>query len=280
MSAKWQLTIVAFLFLLLVLPATHIFAKPPGTGGGTGGKQTLGDLTCQDGQINEYDATNGLWVCGNKAVDDSTDGVKITFARVVDGAEQHTLDINGLNLVSDANDPVVTFGDVPLQVLATQDLGSQVFQVITDIPAGTLAGTYDLTLSNNQGTSSFVAYVPMDIPVPGLLHSGANWEEVTPSAGWVGRHGHQSVVYDNKMWVMGGSTINSQFSNDIWSSTDGVTWTQVITSGAWSIRTAHQAIVYDNKMWVMGGFRYDQQFSNGVWSSTGRSTLGSTPFLC
>lgn len=33
---------------------------------------------------------------------------------------------------------------------------------------------------------------------------GVNWIQVTPNAPWTGRSGHTAVVYDNKLWVMGG----------------------------------------------------------------------------
>ena len=34
---------------------------------------------------------------------------------------------------------------------------------------------------------------------------GINWTEVTGNAGWSGPYGHASLVYDNKMWGLGGS---------------------------------------------------------------------------
>lgn len=65
MSVKHPFATGVFSFLLFVLSATHIFAMgPSGVGGGTGGKQTLADLNCLNGQIPEYDAINDVWVCG------------------------------------------------------------------------------------------------------------------------------------------------------------------------------------------------------------------------
>jgi hypothetical protein len=33
---------------------------------------------------------------------------------------------------------------------------------------------------------------------------GVNWIQATESAPWNGRFGHTSVVFDNKIWVIGG----------------------------------------------------------------------------
>ena len=67
-------------------------------------------------------------------------------------------------------------------------------------------------------------------------------------------YGHSSVVFNNKMWVIGGSG-----KNDVWSSTDGTTWTQVSTGAQFSPRSDYTSLVFDNKMWVIGGS------DNGVW---------------
>ena len=34
---------------------------------------------------------------------------------------------------------------------------------------------------------------------------GINWSQKTASAGWSARNDHTSLVYDNKMWVLGGN---------------------------------------------------------------------------
>ena len=94
---------------------------------------------------------------------------------------------------------------------------------------------------------------------------GATWTQATAAAGWTWRGGHTSVVYDNKMWVMGGQGA----FNDVWWSTDGATWTQATAAG-WAVRYWHTSVVYDNKMWVMGGFGTGPSFKNDVWYSTWR----------
>ena len=81
---------------------------------------------------------------------------------------------------------------------------------------------------------------------------GSNWEQVTASADWVSRLNHTSLVYDNRMWVLGGST-GFRYLNDVWYSRDGSNWEQATASADWPIRQLHASLVYDNKMWVLSG---------------------------
>ena len=40
------------------------------------------------------------------------------------------------------------------------------------------------------------------------------WTEITSNANFTGRSGHSCLVYDNKLWVIGGDDGNPQ--NDVW----------------------------------------------------------------
>uniref|UniRef100_A0A7C6A8F3 PKD domain-containing protein n=1 Tax=candidate division WOR-3 bacterium TaxID=2052148 RepID=A0A7C6A8F3_UNCW3 len=86
------------------------------------------------------------------------------------------------------------------------------------------------------------------------------WHLATPSAQWSARCNHTSVVFNNKIWVLGG-----YYENDVWYSTDGVNWTRATASAGWSGRYGHTSVVFDNKIWVLGG--YDGSFKNDVWYS-------------
>ncbi|HEC69511.1 MAG TPA: prepilin-type N-terminal cleavage/methylation domain-containing protein [Candidatus Omnitrophica bacterium] len=99
---------------------------------------------------------------------------------------------------------------------------------------------------------------------------GGGWQEATSSANWPARYAHTSLVYDNKMWVLGGYD-GSNYLNDVWYSTDGATWTQVTVTSPFTLRSQHTSLVYDNKMWVLGG--YDgSNYLNDVWYSTDGAT--------
>lgn len=81
-----------------------------------------------------------------------------------------------------------------------------------------------------------------------------NWNRTTNSPGWYPKIYLSSVVYDNKIWVIGGDN----YINDVWYSTDGVNWTCATSSTEW-YPYGHTTVNFDNKMWLMG---------DHVWYST------------
>ena len=67
---------------------------------------------------------------------------------------------------------------------------------------------------------------------------GANWEQATGNAGWTPRLGAAGVVFDGKMWILGGSEqyffgTEKSLRNDVWCSSDGKEWKQVTASAPW-----------------------------------------------
>lgn len=96
---------------------------------------------------------------------------------------------------------------------------------------------------------------------------GISWvQSSTTGSMWGIRDGHASVVYDNRMWVIGGFN-GYACLGDVWSSPDGINWTRETQQAGWSARAGHTATVFDNRMWVMGGTDGTTD-SNDVWSST------------
>ena len=87
--------------------------------------------------------------------------------------------------------------------------------------------------------------------------------------GWSPRQSHQTLIYDNKLWVMGGD--DGSRRNDIWSSSDGGTnWTKIITQGdIWqTLSGGRDGFVYDSKIWSIGEGRDGSFRLNDVWTST------------
>ncbi len=71
----------------------------------------------------------------------------------------------------------------------------------------------------------------------GPLQMAAAGRRSTASADWTGRWAHTSVVFDNKIWVMGGVNVDGNFrKNDVWASSNGSSWTQVDASADWTER--------------------------------------------
>jgi len=104
--------------------------------------------------------------------------------------------------------------------------------------------------------------------------NGSDWKLETPSAGWSPRLAAGAVVFQDKMWVLGGTEDyyfgdERSLKNDVWCSSDGQHWTQVTASAGWSPRAYHQAVVLGNKMYVLGGGNYVPKYHalNDVWCS-------------
>jgi hypothetical protein len=94
---------------------------------------------------------------------------------------------------------------------------------------------------------------------------GANWTETTSNAAFTPRYGHAGVVFNNKMWVIGGMSGSGEL-NDVWSSSDGANWTEATANAAFPARWGHTCLVYNNLMWIIGGMG-PYGTLNDVWSS-------------
>ncbi len=95
---------------------------------------------------------------------------------------------------------------------------------------------------------------------------GVNWILVTSNADWSIRSSHSSIIFNGKMWVMGG--FDGVFQNDVWYSFNGDNWTEAPTSFSWSARYGHSSVSFNNKMWVMGGVEgLFGPYKNDVWRS-------------
>ncbi len=110
---------------------------------------------------------------------------------------------------------------------------------------------------------------------------GVSWSLVLPDTASPGpnqfprRTSFPMVVFNNRMWVIGGS--NGTYFNDVWSSSDGVSWVQALSNNAspgpnqFSQRSGQTCLVYGNGLWVIGGFNGSTRL-NDVWFS-GDGTL-------
>jgi len=104
---------------------------------------------------------------------------------------------------------------------------------------------------------------------------GKNWEAATMNAGWSPRIAAGSVVFKDRMWLLGGLEDyyfgnDDHLKNDVWSSADGKEWRQETEHAPWSPRAYHAAVVHEGKIWVLAGGNYvpNYQAKNDVWSSS------------
>jgi Kelch motif len=104
---------------------------------------------------------------------------------------------------------------------------------------------------------------------------GLNWTRAVPNgATFSPRTGNAFVVFNNRLWVIGGwqDKINNVdgsevYLNDVWSSADGANWRQEKASAEFSARVAPGVSVFAGKLWVIGGLAASGEV-NDVWSST------------
>lgn len=98
--------------------------------------------------------------------------------------------------------------------------------------------------------------------------NGVTWTKVNDdSQTFSPRAGHASVVFQNKLWVIGGNDGNKL--NDVWSSEDGIIWTEVNSSAEFPIRQNHSIVEFDNKLWIFGGEEVSAFGPYGdIWNSS------------
>lgn len=93
---------------------------------------------------------------------------------------------------------------------------------------------------------------------------GTEWTLESAAAPWQSRRDHGAVVFDNRLWILGGRRVGSAllWLRDVWSSADGVNWVPETQAAAWTPRGLHGVEVHAGLMWVIGGHNL-----NDVWSS-------------
>jgi len=82
---------------------------------------------------------------------------------------------------------------------------------------------------------------------------GVSWTLATDSAAFGKRSNAKALVFQNKMWLIGGESSNTYY-NDTWYSTDGVNWTQYITDHTYTGRSRFGVTIFDGRIWIQGGY--------------------------
>ena len=93
---------------------------------------------------------------------------------------------------------------------------------------------------------------------------GASWTRALTRVTWPNRDGHATVVFKDRLWVLGGWGTGPL--NDVWSSTDAVDWTLATPEAPWAARKALTAVVFKDHIWLLGG-SLGVETVNDVWSS-------------
>jgi len=98
---------------------------------------------------------------------------------------------------------------------------------------------------------------------------GREWKLETPAAAWPKRTNAQAIVFNDKLWLMGGGSWEPEtiLYNDVWCSEDGVHWTCITPAAPWEPRQWFSLVVYRGCMWILGGWSRTHGNFGDVWFS-------------
>ena len=131
------------------------------------------------------------------------------------------------------------------------ELTDESFDIIISQP---INATIDAISGDNQATAS-------------ILADTASWARATSDAGWEARSSHSSVVFDNKIWVLGGSSSGSNTS-DVWYSSNGINWARATTNAGWEARSSQSSVVFDDEIWVLGNSNWWSSQNGVAWTKS------------
>jgi hypothetical protein len=110
-----------------------------------------------------------------------------------------------------------------------------------------------------------IFFLAFFLPAVAADISESGWSLVTSDAGFTPRYEPGTVVFQDRIWVVGGDSINGSF-NDVWSSSNGKEWILETEHAGFSPRSGQGTVVFNDKVWVIGGISSGTSL-NDVWSS-------------
>ncbi len=100
------------------------------------------------------------------------------------------------------------------------------------------------------------------------------WQPVTLKAPFAARDGAGALVFDGRMWLLGGwnpgdkTHFPTHCNSEVWSSSDGADWRLEVRSAPWEPRHTAGYAVLRSRMWIVGGDAIQRHYQNDVWSSS------------
>ncbi len=125
---------------------------------------------------------------------------------------------------------------------------------------------------------------PADLNDVWSTPDGETWTEVLKAAPWSPRNGHSALVYNGRLWVLGGWGKRDDGSegnlSDVWSTGDGKTWQRESAKAPWVPRNHHAALAFGDRLWVLGGWGVGDTREGNLndvwWTKDGRTWRPST----
>lgn len=149
--------------------------------------------------------------------------------------------------------------------------------VANDVPAS--AGSYAWTLPDwSAGTAIHVRIEDADdastaVDIGPFYISEYQWEEVNTNCPWLPRDGAGLLVFQEKMWLLGGwnpfveAWLPGYTCNEVWNSTDGANW-NFVGDAPWPGRHTAGWLVHDDMLWIIGGDWNSGVQQMDVWNSS------------
>lgn len=105
---------------------------------------------------------------------------------------------------------------------------------------------------------------------------GLVWTRVVEKAPWSARSGAKTVVFHDRLYLIGGGVIDGAQANDVWSSADGETWRQETKEIAPEKPTGYAPVVFDDRIWLIGANRAGDFTSETLVSGDGKAWTPQT----
>jgi hypothetical protein len=139
------------------------------------------------------------------------------------------------------------------------------FQAVTKDDYMYLMGGQNFNVVENPGIPNLPPFFSQSDFFNDVWRSqdGINWTNMTSSAGWGERAGLSAVVFNNEIYVMGGSVNDDSsitpsgpariYYNDVWKSENGANWERLTEHAPWAPRAGGIAVVKDGYIYMIGG---------------------------
>lgn len=102
---------------------------------------------------------------------------------------------------------------------------------------------------------------------------GRQWHLVTASAPFTPRYAHSTVVFDDKLWVIGGNYADLSksdrliYNSDVWYSENGIDWIRAREKAAFGPRAKHETVIFDESFLLIAGEASRFERRNDIYKS-------------
>jgi len=153
--------------------------------------------------------------------------------------------------------------------------------VITESLTNTITETGTYTITNtitSTKTNTYTFTITYTATITNTIVPGKVWYTIpvlTPNSFPAPRTRHVSLVFNNKIWIIGGEvnvftpSCGKTYGADVNYSSDGINWfSSLLDFAPFGPRDSHSGAVFNGKMWIIGGMNYLGEVNNDIWNSS------------